>query len=54
MQAWMEEKGMEIVEIDLEPLKEACQAVVDKYCAQSELCAEVVAAIEAYKAEHAA
>lgn len=52
--AEMQEKGMEILVIDLEPLKEACQAVVEKYCAQSELCAEVVAAIEAYKAEHAA
>ena len=46
--------GMEVTEIDLTPLKEACQAVVEKYCAQSEVCAEVVAAVEAYKAEHAA
>lgn len=51
--AEMEEKGMEILEIDLEPLKEACQPVIEKYCAQSEVCAEVVAAIEKYKAEHA-
>lgn len=51
--AQMVEKGMEIVEIDLEPLKEACKPVVEKYCAQSETCAEVVAAIEAYKAAHA-
>ena len=51
--AEMVEHGMEIIEIDLEPLKEACRPVVEKYCAQSDICAEVVAAIEAYKAAHA-
>ena len=51
--AQMVEKGMEIVEIDLEPLKEACQAVVEKYCALSPVCAEVVQAVEEYKAAHA-
>ena len=45
--------GMEVVEIDLTPLKESCQSVVEKYCAQSELCAEVVEAIAAYKDKHA-
>ncbi len=49
----MKEKGMEINEIDLTPLKEAVKPVVEKYCAQSEVCAEVVAAIEEYKAAHA-